>query len=221
MNPCTRRILLIRILIADDHDLFRAGLRMLIATQDDMKVVGEAGTGRETIALCKRVIPDVLLLDLDMPDIDGIEVTQQITAALPDMRVLVLTMYDSEDYAMQLTRCGAAGYIVKGTSPKDLPEAIRIVAGGEEYISPHLAEKILFEEKRFRKEDPLDLLSAREIQVLGKLALGHSVRDIAEELGLSVKTVETYKRRTMHKLDLRNISDITRFAIKHDLIKNF
>lgn len=212
---------MIRILIADDHDLFRAGLRMLIETQSDMKVVGEAGTGRETIGLCKRIMPDVLLLDLDMPDIDGIEVTQQVVASQPDVRILVLTMYDSEDYAMQLTRCGAVGYIVKGTSPKDLPEAIRMVVRGEQYISPHISEKILLETKRFRKEAPLDLLSTREIQVLSKLAQGNTVRDIAEELDLSVKTVETYKRRTMHKLDLRNVSDITRFALKHDLIKNF
>jgi len=194
---------------------------MLIETQSDMKVVGEAGTGRETIGLCKRIMPDVLLLDLDMPDIDGIEVTQQVVAAQPEVRILVLTMYDSEDYAMQLTRCGAAGYIVKGTSPKDLPEAIRMVVRGEQYISPHISEKILLETKRFRKEGPLDLLSTREIQVLSKLAQGNTVRDIAEELDLSVKTVETYKRRTMHKLDLRNVSDITRFALKHDLIKNF
>ena len=212
---------MIRILIADDHDLFRAGLRLLIETQQDMRVIGEAGTGRETLGLCKRVKPDVLLLDLDMPDIDGIEVTQQIVSTQPDIRVLVLTMYDSEDYAMQLTRCGASGYIVKGTSPKDLPEAIRLIMSGEQYISPHLSEKIFLESKRFRKEEPLDLLSTREIQVLSKLAQGYTLRDIADELELSVKTVETYKRRTMHKLDLRNVSDITRFAIKHDLIKNF
>ena len=210
---------MIRILIADDHDLFRAGLRMLIETQEDMKVVGESGTGRETLGQCRKIRPDVLLLDLDMPDIDGIEVAQQAVSTQPEVRILVLTMYDNEDYAMRLMRCGAAGYIVKGTSPKELPEAIRKVMRGEQYISPHINEQIILEAQKFKKGEPLDLLSTREIQVLGKLAQGHSIRDIAEELNLSVKTVETYKRRTMNKLDLRNISDLTRFAIKHDLIK--
>ena len=210
---------MIRILIADDHDLFRAGLRMLIETQEDMKVVGESGTGRETLGQCRKIRPDVLLLDLDMPDIDGIEVAQQAVSTQPEVRILVLTMYDNEDYAMRLMRCGAAGYIVKGTSPKELPEAIRKVMRGEQYISPHINEQIILEAQKFKKGEPLDLLSTREIQVLGKLAQGHSIRDIAEELDLSAKTVETYKRRTMNKLDLRNISDLTRFAIKHDLIK--
>ena len=186
-----------------------------------MKVVGESGTGRETLGLCKKIRPDVLLLDLDMPDIDGIEVAQQISTTQPEVRILVLTMYDSEDYAMRLMRCGASGYIVKGTSPKDLPEAIRKITRGEQYISPHISEKILLETQKFRKDEPLDLLSTREIQVLQKLAQGDTIRDIAEELNLSIKTVETYKRRTMNKLELRNISDLTRFAIKHDLIKNF
>lgn len=210
---------MIRVIIADDHELFRGGLRLLLETKSDISVVGETGTGRETIDACASLKPDVVLLDLDMPDMDGIEVTRQIASSMPDVRVLIVTMFDSEEYAARLIREGASGYIVKGTSPKELPDAIRKVASGSAYITPSIAEKLAMRNRRPGGASPLSLLSTREIQVLTRIASGQSILEIADELCLSNKTIETYKSRTMSKLEMRNVSDLTRFAIQQGLIK--
>ena len=211
---------MIRVLIADDHELFRAGLRLLLETKQDIEVAGEAGAGHETISLCLELKPDVVLLDLDLPDLDGIEVTRRLLHKLPDLRILVLTMFDSEDYAQRLLNEGAAGYMVKGTSPGELPDAIRKVAAGGAYVTPSISDRITARSAAARDGDILSALSTRELQVLIKIAAGQSVSEIARDLQLSSKTVETYKARTMNKMRLRNVSDMTRFALQHGLIKN-
>ena len=209
---------MINILLADDHALFRAGLRRLIEAEDDMAVVGEAGTGREAVQLFQQVQPDVAVLDFAMPDIDGLEATKQIMAASPGARILIITMYDNEEYAVRFLQAGASGYIIKETSADTLADALRKVASGKVYMTPSIMEKIALRHHQAHQDNPTSLLSDRELQVLTKLARGRTVSEISEDLNLSASTVKTYKARITEKLGLRNLSDLTRFAIRYGLI---
>jgi len=209
---------MIRIVLADDHALFRAGLSRLIEAEEDMEVVGEAGTGRDAVSLCAEHKPDVAVLDFAMPDMDGLEATKQIIADNKKARVLIITMYDNEEYAIRFLQAGASGYIVKETSPEELPAALRKVAGGKVYITPSIMERIALRHHQFQKDNPLSMLSDRELQVLLKLARGRTTNEISDDLSLSVSTVKTYKSRIFEKLGLRNVSDLTRFAIRYSLI---
>jgi len=211
----------IRLIVADDHDIVRAGLCRLLETENGMQVIGDTGSGREAVRLCHKLKPDVLLLDLDMPDIDGLEVTHQIASSEPDVRVLVLTMYGHEEYAVRVLQAGGTGFAVKGISQKELPAAIRKVAEGKKYISPLLMEKTFMRQQQFNKENPLALLSEREFQVFTKLAQGKTLKDISSELCLSDSSVRTYKKRIMEKLNLGSLSDLIRFAIRNNLIGKF
>lgn len=210
---------MINVLVADDHAMVRAGLCRLLESREDIKVVGEAGLGREAVDLCRKLKPHVVLLDLDLPDIDGIEVTHQILSLQPEMRVLILTMHDSEDYAGRLIQAGAAGFIIKGNSPGELPDAVRRVAGGGTYITPSMMERMIMN-RRDKVEHPLATLSDRELQVMTKFAQGKEIRDITEELGLSPSTVGTYKKRIFEKLGFANMADLIRFAIRQGIIKD-
>jgi DNA-binding NarL/FixJ family response regulator len=208
-------------IIADDHELIRAGLCRLMETEPDIQVLGQAGTGRGAVDLCRELRPDVALLDFAMPDMDGIEATRQIITEKLGARVLILTMHDNEEYAIRLIQAGASGFIVKGTSPDELITAIRRVAEGKTYITPSILEAMTFRSFQDGAENPLTLLSDRELQVLIRLARGHVNKEISEELCISVSTVETYRKRIFDKLGLRNLSDITRFAIRYGLIDQF
>lgn len=212
---------MINIVIADDHALVRAGLCRLLESKDDIRVVGETGTGRETIDLCEELKPDVLLLDLDMPDIDGLEVTRKLVGSRPDTKILILTMHDHDEYAIRLIQAGALGFIVKGSSPSELPDAIRKVASGKLYMAPPIMEKLFNRQQKTTKDNPLTLLSEREMQVMVRLSQGMGINDIAKELTLSTSTVGTYKRRILDKLGLENISELVRFAMRFGLIKKF
>ncbi|MEW6203614.1 MAG: response regulator transcription factor [bacterium] len=207
--------------MADDHALVRAGLCRLLEAEPDIKVVGECGTGRETVKLCEKKKPDVVVLDFAMPDIDGFEVTRQIVALKKPIKILIITMYDNEEYAIRLIQAGASGFIVKGTSPEELPVAIRKVASGKTYITPYILDGMVFRKFKSNKENPVSLLSDRELQVLFRLARGRTTREISDELSLSISTVETYRSHILDKLNLRNNSDITRFAIRYELIDKF
>lgn len=209
---------MIRIVLADDHALFRAGLKRLIEAEEDMQVVGEAGDGRQAVALCAEHKPDVAVLDFAMPDMDGLEAAKQIIADNKKARVLIITMYDNEEYAIRFLQAGASGYIVKETSPEELPAALRKVASGKVYITPAIMERIALRHHQFQKDNPVSLLSDRELQVLLKLARGRTTNEISDDLSLSVSTVKTYKSRIFEKLGLRNVSDLTRFAIRYSLI---
>ena len=199
--------------------MVRAGLCRLLESKGDIKVVGEAGLGREAVSLCRDLKPHVVLLDLDLPDIDGIEVTHQIRSQQPDVRVLILTMHDSEDYATRLIQAGAAGFIVKGSDPGELPDAVRRVASGGTFITTSIMERMILG-RRDRADNPLESLSDRELQVMTKLAQGKEIRDITDELGLSPSTVGTYKKRIFEKLGINNISELIRFAIRHGILKD-
>lgn len=212
---------MIRLVITDDHALFRAGLCRLVEAEEDMEVVGEAGTGREAIAVCRDRSPDVVVMDFAMPDIDGLEATRQIVSANKNSRVLIITMYDNEEYAIRFLQAGASGFIIKETSPDELPRAIRKVANGKVYITPSVMEKIALRHHQSGADNPVSLLSDRELQVLIELARGRTTNEISNDLNLSASTVKTYKTRILDKLSLRNVSDLTRFAIRHGLIDKF
>jgi len=210
---------MITVLVADDHAMVRAGLVRLLESREDISVLGEAGLGREAVSMCRNLKPQVVLLDLDLPDIDGIEVTQQILSVQPEVRILILTMHDSEDYANRLIQAGAAGFIVKGSAPAELPEAVRRVASGGSYITHSMMERMIFN-RREKSDNPISSLSDRELQVFTKFAQGKEIREIADELGLSPSTVGTYKRRIFEKLNIGNMAELFRLAMRHGIIKD-
>jgi len=209
---------MIRVIVIDDHTLVRAGLCKLLEAEEDIEVVGEAGLGREAVRLCEELEPDVLVLDYSLPDIDGLETTEQITALNKNTRILILTMHANEEYAIRLVRSGAAGFIVKGAPPDELLTAVRKVARNGTYVTPAIMEKMVSRIGQPEGDTPESVLSNREMQVLLRLARGSTTRETAEELCLSLSTVETYRSRVLEKLNLRNNSDMTRFAIRRGLI---
>ena len=209
---------MIRVLVVDDHTLVRAGLCRILGDEGDIEVVGETGSGQHAVKLCEELKPDVVILDYGLPDMDGLDVTSQIIPLTTGARILILTMYANEDFAIRLVRAGAAGFVVKGASPDELLTAVRKVAQGRTYVSPAILEKMVGRMGQRETETPEAALSDREIQVLVRLAKGATTREVSDELSLSVSTVETYRSRLLEKLNLRNNSDLTRFAIRRGLI---
>lgn len=209
---------MIKILIIDDHTLVRAGLRHLLEGESDMEVVGESGLGHEGVRLCAELEPNVVLLDYGLPDLDGLEATEQISSLESQARVLVLTMHANAEYAIRVIRSGAAGFLIKGATPKQLLAAIRKVAAGGLYVSSSIQEKMISRIGKSSDDAPEATLSNREMQVLVRLACGATNRETANALSLSVSTVETYRGRLLEKLNCRNNSDLTRFAIRRGLI---
>jgi DNA-binding NarL/FixJ family response regulator len=207
-----------RLLIVDDHKLVVDSLCRLLDAESDLDVVGETGSGHEAVEICRDLKPDVVLLDYSLPDIDGLETTQQIVALGGDTRILILTMYANEEYATRLLKAGASGFIVKAVDADELITAIRKVAQRGKYVTPDIMEKMVARVGQPEKETPEAALSDREMQVLLRLAKGSSTREVATSLSLSVSTIETYRSRILEKLNLRNNSDITRFAIRRGLI---
>jgi DNA-binding NarL/FixJ family response regulator len=213
---------MIRILVVDDHALVRDGLCRLIDGEPDMEVIGQAGTGRLAVEFCRQTRPDLVLLDYALPDMDGLEITRQIMESDPNARIIILTMYANEEYATRSIQAGASGFLVKAASVDELLGAIRKVAGKGIYVPPGIAEKLEARGNRFRGNQATEsLLSDREMQVFLRLSRGFATREVAGELGLSVSTVEKYRSRILDKLNLRNNSDITRFAIRRGLVDLF
>jgi two-component system, NarL family, invasion response regulator UvrY len=210
--------MMIRVLVVDDHTLVRMGLCRLLDGEEDIKVIGQTGLGLEAVKLCRTEKPDVIVLDYSLPDIDGLETTRQIVALNTGAKVLILTMYTNEEYATRLIRAGASGFIVKVASTDELLAAIRKVANKGVFISPSILEKMVVRIGQPQGESPESILSNREMQVLVRLARGSTTREVSEGLGLSPSTVETYRSRILEKLNLRNNSDLTRFAIRRGLI---
>ena len=209
---------MIRLLIADDHAIVRAGLKQFIADQIDMEVVGEAATGNECISLVRAGEFDVVLLDISMPDKNGIDTLKAIKHAKPDLPVLMLSGFAEEQYAVNLLRAGASGFFPKAGEAKDLLEAIRMVASGRKYISPALAEVLALEAAGNAPEPPHRQLSNREFQIFVQLACGKTVTQIAGEVHLSVKTISTYRTRIMQKMNCSRNADLTAYALQHNLM---
>lgn len=211
---------MIRVLVVDDHTLVRAGLCKLLEGEGDLEVVAQTGSGREAVQLCQAHKPDVVVLDYNLPDQDGLATTEQIMALKLKSHVLVLTMYANEEYAIRVIRAGATGFIIKGASTDELVAALRKVAAGGIHVSPAVQERMVVRLGHEPSEHPESDLSNRELQVLVRLARGATTREVAEELCLSPSTVETYRSRILEKLGLRNNSDLTRFAVRRGLIDN-
>ncbi|MDL1911552.1 response regulator transcription factor [Chloroflexi bacterium CFX6] len=212
----------IRILIADDHTLFRNGICALLEDEPDMVVVGEADNGRDAVRLACQLKPHVALMDIAMPLLNGLEATRQIKREHPEIGVLVLTMYDHEEYFREMLQAGASGYIVKRAAANELVSAIRAVYNGEAALSPAitrlLLEDYLSRDGRMEEEDP-NALSSREREVLQLIAEGKTSREIAEILHLSVKTVQSHRTSLMQKLDLHDRGDLIKYAIQRKIIE--
>lgn len=206
----------IQVLLADDHAILRKGIRMLIDSQADMEVVGEAKTGREAIEEAQRLKPDIVVMDISMPELNGIEGTRQICDSLPHTRVVALSMHKDAVYVREILRAGARGYLVKDSEDDDLLRAIRSVHRGEAFLSPSISDAILVDYRRF-VSNPIDLLTSREREILAMIAEGKSNKDIANALNLSVYTVESHRGSLMEKLNLHNTGDIVRFGIRNGL----
>jgi two-component system invasion response regulator UvrY len=209
---------IIKVAIVDDHAIVRSGLRQFLSEMVDLRVVGEAASGREAIDLVRTVEMDVMIMDLSMPGQSGIDALAMIRAKAPDVGILILSGYPEEQYAVNLIRQGASGYLNKECEPMEIVNAIRTIALGRRYISPSVAELIAQQLNRKEGSAAHDLLSEREFQVFLKLAKGETAGDIASALSLSVKTVSTYRTRLMEKMGLSSNSDLTYYALKNKLI---
>lgn len=210
----------IRVLLADDHALVRAGIRALLERGELVEVVGEAGDGHDALELIEKLRPDVVLLDLAMPQLSGFEVLKATSRKFPHIHVIVLTVYDEEEYAFQALRDGAAGYLPKTAASAELRLAIEHVMGGKKYLSPTVEQRATFELSRNTLEGraPLSELTPRQREVLTLIAEGHSTKDIARALNISVKTVETHRAQLMDRLDIHDIASLVRYAIKMGLV---
>ena len=209
---------IVKVGIVDDHSIVRSGLRQFLSEMVDLRVVGEAASGREAIDLVRTTEMDVMIMDLSMPGQSGIDALAMIRAKAPDVGILILSGYPEEQYAVNLIRQGASGYLNKECEPMEIVNAIRTIALGRRYISPSVAELIAQQLNRKEGSAAHDLLSEREFQVFLKLAKGETAGDIAEALSLSVKTVSTYRTRLMEKMGLSSNSDLTYYALKNKLI---
>jgi RNA polymerase sigma factor (sigma-70 family) len=225
---------MIHVLLVDDHDILRQGLKMLLSMQQGIKVVGEARTGQEAIVMAKELMPDVVVMDITMPNMDGLEACQLIRNQQPETQVLMLTMHESEEYFLQALRMGAAGYLVKKAAPSDLQMAISSIAQGGAFLYPGLAKALIrsytasstFETRMTRDKtantsklaQALLVLTPREIEILKLVAEGYTNQEIADQLTLSIKTVQAHRANVMEKLDLRDITHLVRFAVRYGLI---
>ena len=209
---------MIKVLVVDDHAVVREGLKRIIAENMGMTVTGEAADGFEALRLVKSEPCDVVLLDITMPNKNGLDVLKELHAESPRLPVLVLSMHGEDQYAIRVLRAGAAGYLTKDSAPAKLVQAIRKVVRGGKYVSPTLAERLVFDLGTDSDKAPHEILSDREYQVLCMISSGKTVTEIAEELSLSVKTISTYRVRILEKLKMKNNAEITRYAIKEGLV---
>jgi len=211
---------MIKVLIAEDHSIVRAGLCRLIEESQDLTVVAEAEDGQKAIQLAMEAKPDVVVVDLSMPGLDGLEVISQLLHYFPDLPVIVLTMHEEEQYVVRAINAGAKGYVTKRSAPEQLVKAIRKVQAGGRYLTEEAAEALAVHMAVGKHgRTPLDNLSNREIQVLRRLAMGRTNREIAASYNISIKTVDTYRQRLLKKLHLRNNAELSRFAIQNKLIE--
>jgi two-component system response regulator NreC len=212
-----------RVLLADDHAVLRSGLRLLLTSQNEYDVVGEASSGTETLSLAEQLQPDLILLDLSMPSLGGLDALPALRKLVPSARILILTMHDDPQYLRQALKHGASGYVLKKAVDAELLSAMRAVLRGEVYVHPSmtriLLEDMLPESQSSNNDDSWNSLSEREQEILKMVALGHTSAEIAGQLNLSAKTVETYRARGMEKLGLRTRAALVKFALQEGLIK--
>lgn len=209
----------IRVFIADDHAIVREGLKQILAEQRDIVVAGEAENGLDAVKLFRRSRPHVMLLDISLPDRNGIEVLKQIKQEKPELAVLMLSMHREDQYAIRALKAGAAGYLTKQSAPRELVNAIRQVAAGQKYVSAALAQALANSVGGDLEAPVHDSLSDREFQTLTMIASGKTVSEIARELSLSVKTVSEYRARLLSKMNLKTSAELTTYAIRNQLVE--
>ena len=214
----------IRVLLADDHTIVRQGLRALLDSQEDIEVVGEAEDGRQAFEKTKELIPDIVVIDITMPNLNGIEATRQIKKLSPEIKVLVLTVHDNEEYIHQILQAGASGYLLKESAVTDLVSAINAVKKGGIFLSPAISKVVVKDYIRHAEEgtgdfDSLNILTNREREVLQLIAEGHTNREVAHLLKLSVKTVDVHRSHIMEKLNIHDVTGLVKYSIRKGLIK--
>lgn len=210
----------IRVVLADDHTLVLAGIRGLLTKLDGVEVVGEAADGHETLRLAEALRPDIVLLDIAMPGMNGLEVAQRLSELDPAIRVIILSMHASEEYVLRALRAGAAAYLLKDSAVAELELAIRAVVRGETYLSPPVSKRVVDEyvSRTGGTPDPLDSLTPRQREILQLVAEGHTSKDIAQRLGLSYRTVETHRNQMMKRLGVTDIAGLVRFAVRSGVV---
>ena len=210
----------IRILLVDDHTIIRQGLRSLLEKQPGMEVVGEAENGQNAVKLVQELLPDVMIMDVAMPDLNGVEATRQIVAIAPSVKVVALSMHSDRRFVVAMLKAGASGYLLKDCAFEELAHVIRAVRANRTYISPKIADVMIKDYVRLFPDTKLSvfsLLSSRERQVLQLLSEGKTTKQISTDLNVSVKTVETYRQHIMDKLDIHSIAELTKYAIREGL----
>ncbi len=208
---------MIRVLIADDHAVVRSGLRQFLASTEDMTIVAEASTGADVLAQVDTAVCDLLLLDINLPDMNGLEVLKRIRRLQPELPVVIFSMFSEDEFALEAMRAGACGYLNKDSPPGQILSALRTVAGGARFFSPELADKLLSAASGERKRLAHETLSEREMEVMLMVSRGVSLTHIAQKLHLSVKTISTYRSRILEKLEVDSNAGITRYVLEHKL----
>jgi DNA-binding NarL/FixJ family response regulator len=209
---------MIKILIADDHAIVREGLKQILLENPDLVVVSEASTGQEVLNKVGKNDLDMVVLDIAMPGRGGMDILKEIKSLKPKLPVLILSMYPEEQYAVRVLKSGASGYLTKESAPVELVKAIRQISQGKKYISPSLAEKLAFDLEVSSEKLPHETLSDREYQVMCMIASGKTLKEIADELSLSIKTISTYRSRILEKMNMRTNAELTHYAVKNRLV---
>jgi DNA-binding NarL/FixJ family response regulator len=218
----------IRIILAEDHTLVRAGIRVLLQECGSAKVVGETGRGDEVLGLVKKERPDIVLMDIAMPGLNGIEATARIKKEYPEIKVIILSMYANEEYVLQALRDGASGYLLKDSGPVELELAIKAVIRGDTYLSPPISRQVIsdyigrFEKKTGKSEanrHVFEILTSRQREILQLVAEGFTTKDISQRLNLSINTVETHRSQLMERLGIHDVAGLVRYAIREGLVK--
>jgi DNA-binding NarL/FixJ family response regulator len=210
----------IKILLVDDHKILREGICSLLREYNDMAVVGEAADGKTAIRLVKELSPQVVIMDISMPDMNGIDATRRILSSFPDIKVIALSMHYDKQFVSEIFKAGASGYLIKDSAFDDLEQAVRVVMEGKTYINPRIASLVvesLITQTGSNAAASLSLLTDREREVLQLIAEGKSTRQIAQQLSVSTKTIESHRRQVMGKLNMRNVAELTRYAIREGL----
>jgi DNA-binding NarL/FixJ family response regulator len=208
----------IRILLADDHRMVRQGFKLILESQEDMEVVGETGNGREAVEKAAALRPDIVVMDVTMPELNGIEATRRIREVAPHAHVLALSVHRDRVYVREMVRAGAEGYLLKESADTELLAAVRAVADGNSYLSPEIAGAVLKDYRRLAS-NPVDLLSPREREILQLIAEGKTNKDIAVQLGLSIYTIDGHRTRVMEKLGLHSVGELVRFAVRNGIVE--
>jgi two-component system invasion response regulator UvrY len=208
----------INVFLVDDHELVRTGIRRILEDVRGIKVVGEAQSGETAVTFCRQHHPDVILMDMNMPGIGGLEATRKILRIRPDVRIIVLTIHSENPFPTKVMQAGAAGYLTKGAAPDEMIQAIRLVHSGQRYISPEIAQQMALSQFASADENPFKSLSERELQIMMMITKGQKVTDISEQLNLSPKTVNSYRYRLFSKLGINGDVELTHLAIRYGML---